>query len=259
MRIPLWRMRHRLNPSCGATAFTLIELMVAMAVLSLLVVVLLGVVDSATQLWKANENRVESYREARAALNLIASDLKVALSSTNTNYFTTNIGPEFGASATDGSLFFLAALPTSAQDEGSSLGDLCQVGYFLKYGKSDLETARQDSFGLYRYFKESNTTFDTLLNQTPLFAHATTNVELLARNIPFFKVACYTADTAGTISPWVKSAAHPMPSFVEIQVTAYNNDAARRLESEGSWKLTNNRMFRENSRVFTARVPIRQP
>jgi prepilin-type N-terminal cleavage/methylation domain-containing protein len=240
-------------------AFTLLELLVAMAVLSLLVVVLMSMVDSATKLWKANENRVESFREARAAINLIASDLKVAFASTNTNYFTTNIAPEFGASPSDGSVFFVAALPPNAQDEGSSYGDLCQVGYFLKFGKSGLGSAQQDTYGLYRYFKESNATFTNLANSTPLFEHSTAGVELLARNISFFKVNCYSTDAAGTITPWVKSTNNPVPNFVEIQLVAYNNDAAKRFSDQNSWKDTNSKIYQDNSRIFSARIPIRQP
>lgn len=241
------------------SAFTLLELLVAMAVLSLLVVVLMGVVDSATKLWRVNENRVESFREARAALNLIVNDLNVAFSSTNVNYFSTNVAPEFGASATDGALFFMAALPPNAQDEGSSYADLCQVGYFLKYGKSGIGTAQQDTWGLYRYFKESNATFTNLVNNTALFAHSTASVELLARNIPFFKVDCYSTDAAGVISPWVKSTNTPVPSFVMVQIMAYNNDAAKRLLDQAAWKNTNSKVFQENSRVFSAKIQIRQP
>ncbi len=248
-----------LNLRIGKPAFTLLELLVAMAVLSLLVVVLMGMVDSATKLWRANENRVESYREARAALNLIAGDLKVALSSKNTNYFSTNIASEFGASTTDGAIFFLAALPQSSQDQGSSLGDVCQVGYYLKYGKSGLGSAQQNTYGLYRFFRESNATFTNLLNNSGLFLNSTTNVELLARNIPSFTLNYFSVDTNGIITPWLQTTNSPVPSFVEVQITAYNNDAAKKLLDPIAWKDTNSTTFRQNTRVFTARVPIRQP
>lgn len=238
--------------------FTLIELMVSMALLSLLIVVLMGMVDSATKIWRVNENRVESYREARAAMNLIASDLRSAFASTNLKYFKTNAASSFGASPDDGAIFFLSSLPLSAQDESSSLSEICEVGYYLRYGKGDLSTAKQEGYSLYRYFRESNGTFTNLIADTGFFNHSPTNVEVLARNIPFFKVQCYDIDTNGTITPWVQAAGSPMPNFVEIQMTVYNNDVIRRLGSN-DWKDTNSRIFRENSRVFTERIPLRQP
>lgn len=239
--------------------FTLLELLVATVMFALLIAVLFGMVDSVTKLWRASENRAESYREARAALNLIASDLRSAFVSTNTNYFSTNITPAFDASSGDSALFFISVLPSGAQAEGSSLGDLCQVGYYLKYGSNGAGAEQRGSYSLYRFFKESNETFTDLTRNDPLFHHSSTNVELLARNIPFFKIRYYTVRSDGFIVSWTRSTNTPLPNFLELELTAYNNDAVRRLDGSSAWKNTNSRIFRENSRVFTLRVPVRQP
>ena len=238
-------------------AFTLLELLVAMSVLAVLVVMLMGMVDSATKLWRANENRVESYREARAALNLMVSDLKAIFPSTNAVYFSTNAAAEFEASDEDGKIFFLAALPITAQDSDSK-SDLCEVGYYLKYGRSSLSSAKQETYSLYRYFKESNKTFTNLVNPSGLFTHTTTNVELLARNIPSFKLNYYRVAADGVISPWVSGGAQARPDFVEIQITALNNEVAKRLTQSNEWKNTNASGVAGNRRTFTARVPISQ-
>lgn len=240
-------------------AFTLLELLVAVVIFAVLIAVLFGMVDSVTKLWKASENRAESYREARAALNLIASDLKSALATTNTNYFATNAAASFGASSDDGALFFVAALPPGEQVEGSSLGDLCQVGYYLKYGTDPNSADKSSTYNLYRYFKESNETFTNLVSDSALFQSSSTNQELLARNVPFFKVRYYATRADGSVVPWSRTTANPLPSFVELELTAYNNDAVKRLGDSNSWKNTNSQTYRENSRVFTLRVPIRQP
>jgi len=256
-RMPVSGRRDEAAQIRDRNAFTLLELMVAVSLLAILVVMLMSMVDNATKLWRVNENRVESYREARAALNLIASDLKSIYASTNENLFQTNASGAFEAVAGSGQLFFIAALPVSAQDPASR-SDLCEVGYFLRYGKSSLASAKESSFSLYRYFRESNQTFTNLVNNAGFFTHSTTNVELLARNIPAFKVNYYSISTNGTVSPWTAGSSNALPSFVELQITAFNNQAAKRFASKEDWTNTSSPTWRENSRVFTARIPLRE-
>lgn len=238
--------------------FTLIELLVSMAVLSLLVVMLMGLVDSATKLWRENENRVESYREARAALNLIASDLGSMHASTNTNYY------RFVAEGTndDGSLAFLSALPVSAQDS-TNLSDLCVVGYFLAKGRiSDIGTnSSSESYNLYRYFLQSNETFRALTNTPvtlwpPVFAADTANTEIVARNVRSFQVTAYTYNaTQSQWQSWNPNSAAP-PDLLELRIEAVNNDARKRFDGElkqDTPALTN------QVRAWTTRVALPRP
>ncbi|HEX8371373.1 MAG TPA: prepilin-type N-terminal cleavage/methylation domain-containing protein [Chthoniobacterales bacterium] len=62
--------------SSGARAFTLTELLVTMAILSSFILLLFAVVDGTTQTWNQSEQRVDSFREARAALFIITRDLQ---------------------------------------------------------------------------------------------------------------------------------------------------------------------------------------
>lgn len=238
--------------------FTLIELLVSMAVLSLLVVMLMGLVDSATKLWRENENRVESYREARAALNLIASDLGSMHASTNTNYF------RFVAEGTngDGSIAFLSALPLSAQDS-TNLSDLCAVGYFLAKGRiSDIGTnSSSESYNLYRYFLQSNDTFRALTNRPvtlwpATFDADTSNTEIVARNVRSFQVTAYTRSGNGTgWSAWTNTSSTP-PDLLELRIEAVNNDARKRFDGDlkqDTPALTN------QVRAWTTRVALPKP
>ena len=138
------------------SGFTLLEVLVAVAVLGMLLVLLLNILQSATGLWRGVENRAEAYREARAAMQVIARDLGNVVPVTNANYFPTNL---FSGSH----IAFLARMPRSSQNS-DSLGDLCTVGYLLAYGnKSPVagDNGRQ-SYNLYRYFIESTETFANL-------------------------------------------------------------------------------------------------
>lgn len=240
--------------------FSLLEVLVAVAVLALLVVLLMGMVDGATRMWRMNENRVESYREARAALNLISADLRSLHPSTNTNYFLTNL-PDIGPSTpTNAQVGFLTALPLSAQDTGS-LSDLCTAGYFLAYGPFTT-FSREAGFNLYRYFRESNETWTNLTANTALIEEANPSgpdVEVLARNILDFSVT----PLATNFTRWTYSSNAPVPALVEIKVVALNNERAKRLTTQEEWETlrteTNSPDYLQHTRTFTTRVPLRQP
>ena len=62
-------------------AFTLTELLVSMAILSGLIVLLFAVVDGTTKTWNQSEQRVDAFREARAALFVISRDLQTMVPS----------------------------------------------------------------------------------------------------------------------------------------------------------------------------------
>jgi prepilin-type N-terminal cleavage/methylation domain-containing protein len=244
----------------ASDGFTLIELLVSVTVLALLVVMLMGLVDSATKLWRENENHIESYREARAALNLIASDLRSMHVSTNSNYFYF----EPTTSTNDGVIAFLTSLPISAQ-HSTNKSDLCSVGYFLAKGRiSDIGTnATNETWNLYRYFLQSNDTFaklkDDPSNLWPLpFTPNEADTEIVARNIRSFQVKAYTQTANRTDwMPWTAySPETPLPSLVELRIEAVNTEARKRFGGEikqDSPALTN------QTRVWTTRIYIPSP
>ena len=100
-------------------------------VLALLVVAMLALVDGATKLWRDNEGRTDACREARAALVVMARDLRNAVASTSADFIKFNF--RSGAASTNygNNVFFLASLPSSAQDPNSK-SDVCEVGNFSR-------------------------------------------------------------------------------------------------------------------------------
>ena len=248
-----------------ASAFTMLELLVSMAVLSMLIVLLLSMVDNATKMWRLSENRVDAYREARAALNLIASDLASIYTSTNANFTYINRAPATVPTMQphlDGKLFFVTALPVGAQGVDQK-SDLCTVGYFAGYDKTSLTGKGEASMNLYRFFRPSNETFTALrtgdigdgmsISTVPTFDDA----EVLAKNITGFKVVAYSKDptTAGKLITF-NSAITPMPDVLEITLNAISNDAAKRFTSQSEWETTNSITHQQNVRTFTKRVVI---
>lgn len=259
---------HPANP-VKTSAFTLLELLVAMAVLAILVVMMMGLVTSATSLWRQSENRADAYREARAALTIISRDLANLVVSTNTNYFLINdkgafakvpAGAETNAQRL-GAAFFLSALPLNAQAPGS-LSDVCEVGYFMGFertfagGNSSMQT-----LNLYRFFRSSNPTFTNLLGNST-FAGASfssAESELLARNIREFRITplIYTNDAYST--NFTPSTSKPVPDAVEISITAVNQEAARRFTNRTEWVNSSAPLSLTNAQqIFTTRIRLPQ-
>ena len=247
-----------------SSAFSLLELLVAIAVLCILLVILLNIVQGASNLWRTSENKVEAYREGRAALQVISSDLRHALASTNTNFFRRNISSYPNST----NVAFLATLPLSSQ-ETNSLSDVCTVGYFLAYdNKSPVSgiTGRQ-SYNLYRYFVESNETFAKLSDSSGpadvLDFDPSRPPEILARNVVGFKATYFITNGPGSFTTWTQSAATPMPDIVEIQLTAVNNERTMRFGARGAsgeWDAfsgnTNSPDYLKNTKTFTTRINI---
>ena len=247
-----------------SSAFSLLELLVAIAVLCILLVILLNIVQGASNLWRTSENKVEAYREGRAALQVISSDLRHALASTNTNFFRRNISSYPNST----NVAFLATLPLSSQ-ETNSLSDVCTVGYFLAYdNKSPVSgiTGRQ-SYNLYRYFVESNETFAKLSDSSGpadvLDFDPSRQPEILARNVVGFNATYFITNGPGSFTTWTQSAATPMPDIVEIQLTAVNNERTMRFGARGAsgeWDAfsgnTNSPDYLKNTKTFTTRINI---
>jgi len=247
-------------------AFSLLELLVAVSVLSILLVILLNIVQGATNLWRTSENKVEAYREARAALQVMSSDLKNILPSTNFAFFRTNISGY--PSATN--LAFLTTLPISSQNP-ASLSDVCTVGYFLAYSnKSPVAgaTGRQ-SYNLYRYFVESNETFASLITDAAAVLDFDSEFppEILARNVVSFNATYSVTNSSGNFTTWTtQNATYPMPNLVEITITAVNNERTMRFgarSASGEWdkfSQPDNDIdladYRKNTKTFTTRINL---
>jgi prepilin-type N-terminal cleavage/methylation domain len=225
-------------------AFTLLELLVSMGVLAMLLVIMLSIVDSATRMWRQSENRVDSYREARAALNVIAADLAAICISDDTNHFRI-----LGENAME----FLTAVSPDYQDGGSN-SNVCHVGYTWKYARANpLQVNSSEGYNLFRSFRSSNDTVNNIKNGTPPQAGTE---ELLARNIVDFRIAAFTLNENGTRSPFQQSPDRPMPDVIEISLTALNNDVAQRFRTRSDWENPNSETRKQWERTFTTRVRI---
>ena len=110
------------------TGFTLIELMASMAILGLIMVMLFSVFDQVNKAWLNGENRVETFTQARAILDLMSRELSQAIANNNMQF-----------NGTANSVYFVAPVNSNPQN----VSDLCGVGYdFEQYDGSSKWTLR---------------------------------------------------------------------------------------------------------------------
>ena len=98
----------------STTAFTLLELMASMAILGLMMVMLFSVFEQVNKAWLSGENRVETFTQARAILDLMSRELSQAIATPKITFY--------------GDLhkvYFVAPVNTDPANQA----DLCEVGY----------------------------------------------------------------------------------------------------------------------------------
>ncbi len=79
-------MKRLLAPSSRyAEGFTLLEMLAAISIVAILSAILFGAFNQASKAWLLTENRVETFVQARAALDLFARDISQAVLRTNSD------------------------------------------------------------------------------------------------------------------------------------------------------------------------------
>lgn len=260
--------------SRARAAFTLLELLIAVGLLAMLATMLFLILDATSRLWRENERRVDSYREARAALNLIARELRSwqPLDPAMGRSLVVNPQPADGialpaaaaAPAIADSIWFTSLIPPKLQHSGKNKSDLCALGYYLAWTPNP-GAGGGSSYKLYRHFRSSDDTFAAIQAGQPLYqdikASVDNNNDILARNITSLKIRPFEITSNGTlalITP-VSHLGPPQnvrPRLIEIEIRAINAETAAKLASKTDWENPNHPLIKQNEQVFTTRVVL---
>jgi len=127
------------------SGFSLLEVLVASAVLAIVMAVLLGTLTTSLNLWRTTESKLSADREARAGELLMAQDLANVLVPADRNLWP-RVQQE--------SLQFLTLKPLDYQAEPGDVGDVCFVEYSID----------KQSNTLLRRFLGSEQTFNDILS-----------------------------------------------------------------------------------------------
>ena len=210
--IPLFRSRL-------ATAFTLIELMAATTVLSVILLMMVGMQDQMSKAWSNANRRTDATREARAACLLMAQDLSTfamrGKSFGQYDSFPTNLATApvpfyyFNGSGgiapggATGCAQFFGLIPQASKSNNTA--DIALVGYYIaSTNQININGFTTTSWNLFRYYiPPSNAasgiaTWLSSPNGTAaaLFTNIPANSEILARNACNLQIKVYGSTTA---------------------------------------------------------------
>ncbi len=230
------------------SAFSLVELLIATTITALIVVLLGTVFSSLTTTSLRANQRIDAFRDARAALQMMERDL----SSLVRNQRDT-AGNPITLPAAYFALKDLYVDPSVGNQQIYALiaknagpGDLCAVGYYCRWD------AQRNAYTLNRFFTDSAVTYSRLASSgayasdTTLYtpnpagtALASVTDEVLASYIWDLRITAY--DRLGNIMatyPLVcdssAAASDPLPAAIEISFRAMSPNAARGLISTGA-------------------------
>jgi len=272
-------------------AFTLIELMAATTVLSVILLMMVGMQDQMSKAWANANRRTDATREARSAAILMAADLSSPIFRPPTNaskkdefaYNVTNKPLPFVYSK-DGQnsgltipniqpgsscLFFVTPKKTSAANSS----DLALVGYYVgQTNTTNINGFNTTNLNLYRYYVTNPSaqlsawfanTFTpaniNTLSPASLFTGIETNSEILARNVANLRILFYNEGMSvvegnnytNTTGGGGTTQIY-VGNKVQVSLTVYPEDAAQKLTSLASW--TNSDNIAKFSRSFEFRV-----
>lgn len=128
----------------NAAAFTLVELLIATAILSLLVLLLTSLLSGINRAWVSGEQRVSEFQDGRAILELISRELSQAVISPNLQMVhNPTMPPGLNQRANSDSIFWQAPATTTTR------GNLAEIGYYLT---EDHANTGGDVYQLKRFF-----------------------------------------------------------------------------------------------------------
>ena len=159
----------------AARSFTLIELMCASTLLSVILLMMVGMQDQMSKAWKNSNRRMDATREARAALRMMSSDLGNLFFRTNTDGSTMAYNPSESPvpmailndaarkltlpnmnNVQQGSvaLFALVQRQPAVPNPNALFDEFSAVGYYIGSGTNvNVNGVSQTTYNLYRYFR----------------------------------------------------------------------------------------------------------
>jgi type II secretory pathway pseudopilin PulG len=251
---------HAARKGRSRAAFTLAELLVATGITTGMVLMLGWMLGSLMSSGSQATQRVDAFRDARAALQMIERDLRNIVRVQWTPDPFTNPTPAPCVASTvsttrvtlPAAYFALRSIysdPATAGNQNEQLfaliadktsdstGDVCAVGYYCRWDD------QLHAYTLRRFFRNSRTTFDVIQGAGTYAADSVlytpnANDPVLADYVWNFQVTIY--DAAGNPYPTYPcvcdgaTAARMLPAAIEISFNAMSPQAARTVMSVSS-------------------------
>ena len=247
-------------------AFTLIELMAATTVLSVILLMMVGMQDQMSKAWSNSNRRTDATREARAACTLMARDLstfaKRGKTFSRVDTFPTNLTdaavPFYYWNGSNGiapggasnCAQFFGLIPQAPK--GTNPADIALVGYYIALAtNTNVNGFATTSYNLFRYYIPPSNAISGIAswlsspnstNAAALFTNIATNSEILARNACNLQVKIYSGVTMNNglnYSNKGSSSGFYRGNKMWIELSVYPEDVAQKI-TNSLWMNTTN-------------------
>jgi len=304
LHIPTFSLPHDLEykiknqkskrPCRLPVAFTLIELMAATTVLSVILLMMVGMQDQMSKAWSNSNRRTDATREARAACRLMAEDLSClvfrpltfdnqdsyAVGLENQGipflYSSNGVGPITIPGNQPSAAYFFGI--SARKPSGTGLGDLAIVGYYIASSfRTNVNGFVTTNYNLHRYYVPASNavsnlsiwfaTIPTARTADLLFQPDPSKDDILARNTCNLRITVYNRQEGNTKGLPNKvanglnyqcvsgaTADYYSGSKIQAEISVYPEDLAQKI-SYTSWGSSNNIQKFARSYEFRVDVP----
>lgn len=230
----------------GAAGFSLVELLTAMAVTSLMMFALLSLVGQSSTNYRISQRKVSAVADSRALFHFLENDLSSRVGDTK---FFLRTNPANHSE--------FAFIRTRDAQDSNAAGDLSASIYYVAFSNDD---ANSGSPKLYRRTLDGPSTQQLLEagNAAPFPAYDPTTDDPIAYNIVRFEIRAQRRAADGSWQPWIDTAP-TAPEQLEIILDLSDDFSAQRLSQEPQWlALANetNLQRRETVRRYTHRITL---
>jgi prepilin-type N-terminal cleavage/methylation domain-containing protein len=237
-------------------AFTLIEMLVALAITSVLVILLVNVVAAALAVWEQGRNQIDTFVNARQVLGRIADEISggIAAPSPRVVEFSENLpsirGTTAPATTTSENVFFVAPYPNV------SSGDLCIISY---RHNADTRTLERGFIESQLAWKNGNAT----RYQSSAYSSSDWQWRVIANGVLEFEIQSYSQqdldDNASPsptpIASWSSTTSTPpgnAPRQIIIRIKVVDDRTLVKLAGLSPGNATYDRLVNRAARQFTA-------
>jgi len=162
-------MKKAQNKTKLLKAFTLLEVLVSAAILSIVLAALLSVLTTGLTTWRITQGKIEVDTEGRAGVLLLMQDIDNIILPRSPSLW-----PTVTTNAETPHLRFLSLKPLDYQDDSQgNVGDVCYIEYFFS----------KEENSLLRRFYPSKWTYDNILKSGQFPNPSKENAQLLSTNL----------------------------------------------------------------------------
>jgi prepilin-type N-terminal cleavage/methylation domain-containing protein len=205
-----------------AKGFSLVELLTAVAVTSMMMVALFSIVGQSSTNYRLSQRKVNTLADSRALFHFLENDLASRVADTK---FFLQTNPANHSE--------FAFIRTRDAQESNATGDLSASLYYVAFTNDD---ANNSSPKLYRRKLDGVATQKLLEagNAATFPTYDPTTDDPIAYNIVRFEVIAQERDPAGIWKPW-NNALGTAPQVLDIAIELIDDFTAQRFTQESQW------------------------